>query len=85
MPELNWYWGYVTTLGVMAIVAVGMVFFFWRRGWFKSFAAVRSKSKHLQNVGESRINGCNPDFVVGSGVNRGESQHSPQYFNIISA
>ena len=45
MPELNWYWGYVTTLGVMAIVAVGMVFFFWRRGWFKSFAAVRSKEQ----------------------------------------
>ncbi len=45
MPELNWYWGYVATLGVMAIVAIGMIIFFWRRGWFKSFAAVRSNGK----------------------------------------
>jgi len=45
MPELNWYWGYVATLTVMAIVALGMIIFFWRRGWFKSFATVRSDGR----------------------------------------
>jgi magnesium transporter len=42
MPELNWYWGYVATLTFMAIIALGMIIFFWRRGWFKSFATVQS-------------------------------------------
>jgi magnesium transporter len=45
MPELNWYWGYVATLAVMSIVAIGMIIFFWRRGWFKSFATVRSDGR----------------------------------------
>lgn len=45
MPELNWYWGYVATLTFMAIIALGMIIFFWRRGWFKSFATVRSDGR----------------------------------------
>lgn len=45
MPELNWYWGYVTTLIVMAIIAIGMIIFFWRRGWFKSLTALQSKKR----------------------------------------
>jgi magnesium transporter len=36
MPELGWYWGYPFCLTLMAIVAGGLVFFFWKRGWFKS-------------------------------------------------
>jgi magnesium transporter len=36
MPELNWYWGYPACLGLMAIVAGCLVWFFWKRGWFKS-------------------------------------------------
>lgn len=36
MPELGWYWGYPACLGVMAIVAGCLVWFFWKRGWFKS-------------------------------------------------
>ncbi|HEX7182208.1 MAG TPA: magnesium/cobalt transporter CorA [Thermoanaerobaculia bacterium] len=34
MPELNWYWGYPAILAVMLSVAVGLVFYFRRRGWF---------------------------------------------------
>lgn len=41
MPELNWYWGYVATLMVMAIVAIGMIIFFWHKGWFINFTATR--------------------------------------------
>ena len=45
MPELNEPYGYVICLGLMAIVAVGMVTFFWRKGWFSSYAMQpRSKS-----------------------------------------
>lgn len=33
MPELHWYWGYPFVLTVMASVAGGLVFFFWRKGW----------------------------------------------------
>jgi magnesium transporter len=36
MPELGWYWGYPACIGLMAIVAGSLVWFFWKRGWFKS-------------------------------------------------
>ncbi|MGD1856585.1 MAG: hypothetical protein ACFB2W_20285 [Leptolyngbyaceae cyanobacterium] len=37
MPELNWYWGYPFVWFVMAAIALGLIYFFWRRGWFKNF------------------------------------------------
>lgn len=36
MPELKWYWGYPICLAVMLVTAGGLVFFFWKRGWFKN-------------------------------------------------
>jgi magnesium transporter len=33
MPELKWYYGYPMALGLMLVVAVGMVVLFRRRGW----------------------------------------------------
>jgi magnesium transporter len=33
MPELHSRYGYFATIAVMIVVAVGMLFFFWRRGW----------------------------------------------------
>jgi len=33
MPELNWYWGYPFALLAMALVALGMVLYFRRKGW----------------------------------------------------
>lgn len=33
MPELNWTWGYPFALGLMATMATGLIYFFWRRGW----------------------------------------------------
>ncbi len=33
MPELSLSWAYPLTLGLMATVATGMVFYFWRKGW----------------------------------------------------
>ncbi|MBI4826195.1 MAG: magnesium/cobalt transporter CorA [Nitrospirae bacterium] len=34
MPELNWYYGYPFALGLMAAVAITMLFFFKRKKWF---------------------------------------------------
>ena len=34
MPELNWYWGYPFALGLMLATAIGLLVYFWRRGWF---------------------------------------------------
>ena len=40
MPELNWYWGYPACLVSMGAIAAGLVFFFWRRGWFENFSTI---------------------------------------------
>lgn len=34
MPELQWYWGYPFSLALMAVIALCLVVFFWRKGWF---------------------------------------------------
>ena len=34
MPELRWYWGYPFSLTLMAGLALGLVIFFRRKGWF---------------------------------------------------
>jgi magnesium transporter len=33
MPELSWRWGYPFALGLMAVVAIGLLLFFRKRGW----------------------------------------------------
>jgi magnesium transporter len=40
MPELNWYWGYPLCWLLMLSVASGLVYFFWRRGWFENFSKI---------------------------------------------
>jgi magnesium transporter len=35
LPELGWYWGYPFSLVLMGATALGLVVFFWRRGWFR--------------------------------------------------
>lgn len=41
MPELNWYWGYPTCWALMIAIASGLVYFFWRRGWFENTSAFK--------------------------------------------
>ena len=36
MPELEWYFGYPFALGLMAVIALGLLYYFWRRGWIGS-------------------------------------------------
>jgi magnesium transporter len=33
MPELHSRYGYFATIGIMIVVAIGMLFLFWWRGW----------------------------------------------------
>jgi magnesium transporter len=33
MPELGWFYGYPMVLGLMTILAVGMLYYFFRKGW----------------------------------------------------
>ena len=33
MPELDWYWGYPTVLGVMLAIFITMIFYFKRKKW----------------------------------------------------
>jgi magnesium transporter len=35
MPELTWRWGYPFALALMALTAIGLVFYFWRKGWLR--------------------------------------------------
>ena len=41
MPELNWYLGYPLCLALMGTIASGLVYFFWRRGWFENFSTIK--------------------------------------------
>jgi magnesium transporter len=41
MPELNWYWGYPLCWLVMIAVALVMVLYFKRRGWFDNFSGIK--------------------------------------------
>jgi magnesium transporter len=38
MPELNWAWGYPFSLALMGGIALSLVLFFWRRGWFENIS-----------------------------------------------
>ncbi|MGL5926766.1 magnesium/cobalt transporter CorA [Chroococcidiopsis sp.] len=44
MPELNWYWGYPLCLAAMVATAAGLIYYFWRRGWFENFSDVKDRT-----------------------------------------
>jgi len=35
MPELSWRYGYPAAVGAMLLLAVGLMLYFYRRGWFR--------------------------------------------------
>ncbi len=45
MPELGTEYGYFVVWGIMIVVALGMLVFFWRRGWIGSGEKSRPKEK----------------------------------------
>lgn len=59
MPELNWYLGYPACLAFMGAIAGGLVFFFWRRGWFENFSTIQDDYNSEQATQESIPNQTN--------------------------
>ena len=45
MPELNWKWGYEIVWGIMIAIAIALVLFFWKRGWFEGFYFIRKEDE----------------------------------------
>lgn len=43
MPELRWRFGYPLVLGVMFVIALGMLYAFWRNGWLGRGPRPRSR------------------------------------------
>lgn len=43
MPELNWYWGYPLCWAVMIAIAIILILFFKRKGWFEDFSTTIKK------------------------------------------
>jgi magnesium transporter len=41
MPELKFYWGYPICISAMAAIALGLLFFFWRRGWLENASTIK--------------------------------------------
>jgi magnesium transporter len=41
MPELNLPWAYPICLAAMIAIASGLIYFFWRRGWFENFSTIK--------------------------------------------
>jgi magnesium transporter len=41
MPELNWYWGYPACWAVMLGIALALVYYFKRKGWFENFSTLK--------------------------------------------
>jgi magnesium transporter len=41
MPEIPWRFGYPFALGLMGLTALGMLTYFWRKGWLRRQPAVR--------------------------------------------
>jgi magnesium transporter len=46
MPELNWRYGYVACLALMAAIAIGQLVFFYRKGWLG-----RGKRRSIKDEG----------------------------------
>lgn len=44
MPELRWRLGYFAVWSLMLAIAVGLIFFFWRRGWFVNMSTIKDDS-----------------------------------------
>lgn len=45
MPELKWYYGYPLCLGLMALVTLGLLGFFYRKGWLGGHTKAREKPR----------------------------------------
>jgi magnesium transporter len=54
MPELNTYWGYVVVWIVMLMIAIAMIIFFARKGWFSNLTESEEKSTFTRKFSVQR-------------------------------
>lgn len=54
MPELGWLYGYPFALGMMAALAAGMMFYFYRRGWLNRDPTVETFAENESPTREFR-------------------------------
>ena len=52
MPELNWRYGYVFSLGLMLVSAGAMVWMFWKKGWIRSSRIPVADVQEDENTGK---------------------------------
>lgn len=45
MPELNWVFGYPMVILIMLAMALGQLYFFWRRGWLGTTLDTKDKTR----------------------------------------
>jgi magnesium transporter len=45
MPELQGKWSYFIVWAIMLAIAGGMIFYFWRKGWFKPIYSIKNIEK----------------------------------------
>ena len=55
MPELNWYFGYPLCWALMLAITSGLVYFFWRRGWFENFSTIKEEGREGRKVTSNRV------------------------------
>ena len=61
MPELEWYWGYPFALSIMAAIAFVLMWYFWRKGWLRSFESSSAGTRKSEDENEKRgISGQKP-------------------------
>jgi len=41
MPELDWYFGYPLCWGIMVAIALSLVYYFYRKGWFENLSDIK--------------------------------------------
>lgn len=54
MPELEWRWGYEVCWAIMIAIALGLLFLFWKRGWFNIFYSLNHKDWKTKTHPKSR-------------------------------
>ena len=54
MPELNWKYGYVAVMALMALIAAGMMVYFWRKGWLRGTRVKRVRTAESTESAEKK-------------------------------
>jgi len=54
MPELRAPYGYATLVGIMLLIGISLLVFFWRKGWLQSAAVLQERRRPRKKRSESK-------------------------------